>query len=171
VSGEDHAQKRELLMTLQEIEPGRAAASDAGHAFVTFHVAGQVLGIPVTRVQDILTPEAIANVPLGPADVRGLINLRGRIVTVIDVRSRLGLTGGEAKSKGMCVTVENDGELYTLLVDGVGDVVTLPAGGREPVPPTLAASWTELADGVFRMGDQLLVALDIARLLDIRKKI
>jgi purine-binding chemotaxis protein CheW len=146
-------------------------AAEASHAFVTFMVAGQVLGIPVMQVQDILTPEAIARVPLGPPDVRGLINLRGRIVTVIDVRTRLGLTGEAGKSQGMCVTVENDGELYTLLVDGVGDVVSLPADAREPVPPTLDSSWTELADGVFRMGNELLVALDIAKLLDIRKKI
>jgi purine-binding chemotaxis protein CheW len=145
---------------------------DARQAFVTFMVAGQVLGIPVMKVQDILAPEAIARVPLGPSDVRGLINLRGRIVTVIDVRTRLALPGARAaiKGQGMCVTVENDGELYTLLVDDVGDVVSLPADGREPVPPTLDASWTELADGVFRMGDELLVALDIAKLLDIRKK-
>jgi purine-binding chemotaxis protein CheW len=147
-----------------------AAAGDAGHAFVTFMVGGQTLGIPVTRVQDILTPEAIARVPLGPPEVRGLINLRGRIVTVIDMRMRLGLAVEAAKDGGMCVTVENEGELYTLLVDGVGDVVSLPAEAREPVPPTLAASWTELADGVFRMGGALLVALDIAKLLDIRRK-
>jgi len=134
-------------------------------------VAGQVLGIPVMKVQDILTPEAIARVPLGPPDVRGLINLRGRIVTVIDVRTRLALTAAApGKNQGMCVTVENDGELYTLLVDDVGDVVSLPAEAREPVPPTLDSSWTDLAEGVFRMGDELLVALDIAKLLDIRRK-
>ena len=142
------------------------------HAFATFKVAGQVFGIPVTKVQDILTPEAIARVPLGPPDVRGLINLRGRIVTVIDVRTRLGLASNrdEAAFKGMCVTVESEGELYTLLVDSVGDVVSLPAAAREPVPATLDTAWTEIAGGVFRMGDQLLVVLDITRLLDIRKK-
>ena len=141
-------------------------------AFATFKVAGQVFGIPVTKVQDILTPEAIARVPLGPAEVRGLINLRGRIVTVIDVRTRLMLPGNcdDATYKGMCVTVESEGELYTLLVDSVGDVVSLPSAAREPVPATLDAAWTEIAGGVFRMSDQLLVVLEITRLLDIRKK-
>src|SRR5579864_7114274 len=86
--------------------PVAGAEADANamrHAFVSFTVAGQLFGIPVIRVQDILTPDVIARVPLGPPDVRGLINLRGRIVTVIDVRTRLSLTGDAAIGKGMCV--------------------------------------------------------------------
>ncbi len=146
-----------------------AGPNDIREAFVTFTVAGQVFGIPVMQVQDILTPHAIARVPLGPPDVRGLINLRGRIVTVIDMRTRLSLSG-EPPRAGMCVTVENDGELYTLLVDKVGDVVSLATGAREPAPATLDPAWTDLSCGVFRLGEDLLVALDIARLLDIRKK-
>ena len=115
----------------------------AGHegdtiSFVTFEVAGQMFGVPVTRVQDILTPDAIAPVPGGPAEVQGLINLRGRIVTVIDLRTRLGLKRADGNGRrGMCVTVENDGESYTLYVDRVGDVVTLPASLREDGPATL----------------------------------
>src|ERR1700710_255009 len=96
-------------------------------SFVTFEVAGQMFGVPVTNVQDVLTPDAIAPVPGGPPEVQGLINLRGRIVTVIDLRTRLGLKPDAAAARrGMCVTVENDGESYTLFVDRVGDVVTLP---------------------------------------------
>ncbi|HEX4303432.1 MAG TPA: chemotaxis protein CheW [Rhizomicrobium sp.] len=140
-------------------------------SFVTFEVAGQLFGVPVTKVQDILTPDAIAPVPGGPAEVKGLINLRGRIVTVIDLRTRLGLKADEtAARRGMCVTVENEGESYTLFVDRVGDVVTLPAALREDGPATLDALWRDVSDGIWRAGDRLLVILDVARLLAIRAK-
>ena len=140
--------------------------------FVTFEVAGQVFGVPVTKVQDILTPDAIAPVPGGPAEVKGLINLRGKIVTVIDLRTRLGLKHNEGPPgrRGMCVTVESDGESYTLFVDRVGDVVTLPRSLREDSPATLDALWRDLSDGVYRDGDRLLVVLDVERLLAIRNK-
>jgi purine-binding chemotaxis protein CheW len=137
-------------------------------SFVTFEVAGQLFGVPVMRVQDILTPDAIAPVPGGPPEVQGLINLRGRIVTVIDLRRRLGLSG--RAERGMCVTVENDGESYTLHVDGVGDVVSLDADAREDNPATLDPLWQALSTGVTRVDGRLLVILDVAALLDIRAK-
>jgi purine-binding chemotaxis protein CheW len=137
-------------------------------SFVTFEVAGQAFGVPVTKVQDILTPDAIAPVPGGPPEVQGLINLRGRIVTVIDLRRRLGLPRDGAPAHGMCVTVEDAGEAYTLFVDRVGDVVTLDAAAREDNPATLDPSWQALSTGVFRVDGKLLVILDVAHLLAIR---
>lgn len=152
-------------------ETGAAVRHEEGTvSFVTFEVGGQMFGVPVTRVQDILTPDAIAPVPGGPAEVQGLINLRGRIVTVIDLRTRLSLGKAEAGRKGMCVTVENEGESYTLFVDRVGDVVTLLASLREENPATLDPLWRETTDGVYRVGERLLVILDVARLLAIRGK-
>jgi len=139
-------------------------------SFVTFSVGGHHFGIPVMRVQDILTPDSIASVPRGPADVRGLINLRGRIVTVIDVRTRLALGGAASNGPGKCVTVESDGEFYTLLVDSVGDVVSLREADREPNPATIDPSWRELAVGVFHSSERLLVALDVEQILSIRGK-
>ena len=139
-------------------------------SFVTFEVVGQLFGVPVTKVQDILTPDAIAPVPGGPPEVKGLINLRGRIVTVIDLHTRLGMKPPAEGSRGMCVTVENEGEPYTLFVDRVGDVVTLPAGLREDNPSTLDGVWKDVADGVYRIDDRLLVTFDVGRLLTIRSK-
>lgn len=137
--------------------------------FVTFTVAGQLFGIPVMQVQDILVPGRIAPVPLAPPEVRGAINLRGRIVTVIDMHRRLGLPDGSgAPSDAMGVTVECGRELYTLLVDSVGDVIGLPAHLREPNPTTLERLWLEFADGVFALPDELMVVLDAERLLRIR---
>ena len=137
-------------------------------AFVTFSVANQLFGVPVTRVQDILTPDAMAPVPGGPKEVCGLINLRGRIVTVIDMRTRLSLPG--RAERGMCVTVESGGEAYTLFVDAVGDVINLPREQREGNPATLDAVWRDVAEAVYRTDQGLLVALHIDRLLAIGPK-
>jgi purine-binding chemotaxis protein CheW len=153
-------------------ESTASQAEEGLAAFVTFTVADHYFGVPVMRVQDILTPDAIAHVPLGPHEVRGLINLRGRIVTVIDVRTRLSLANPDsaANRPSKCVTVECDGEFYTLLVDGIGDVVSLHEEEREPNPATLDPLWRDLADGVFRVGEKLLVTLDIDQLLNMRGK-
>ena len=148
--------------------PGRAP-SDA-EAFVTFTVAGQLFGVPVIQVQDILTPNHIAPVPGGPAQVRGLINLRGKIVTVIDMRTHLSLPKADATQTGMCVTVESRGDSYTLFVDSVGDVITLSRSLREGNPATLDAVWRDVADAVYRTDQGLLVALHVDRLLAIETK-
>lgn len=140
--------------------------------YVTFTVAGQLFGIPVLKVQDILVPDKIAHVPLAPPEVRGSINLRGRIVTVIDVRTRLGLPLKDGETvRDMGVTVENGHDLYTLLVDSVGDVISLASDLYEPNPSTLDQSWMEFADGVFRLEGHLMVVLNTEHLLDLRRRI
>jgi purine-binding chemotaxis protein CheW len=137
--------------------------------YVTFRMGSQMFGVPVQRVQDILVPDRIAPVPLAPSEICGLINLRGRIVTVIDVRIRLGLKDQRAaETRAMGVTVENGNELYTLLVDHVGDVITLANNSYEPNPATVDGLWKDFSKGVHRLSDQLMVVLDIDRLLDIR---
>ncbi len=136
--------------------------------FVTFVIKGQMFGIPVLKVQDILTPDYIASIPLAPAEVKGSINLRGRIVTVIDVRVRLGLEKRPEDEEGMGVTVEQDSELYTLLVDKVGDVISLSNELYESNPSTLDPVWRDFALGVFRLEEQLMVVLDVARLLNLK---
>ncbi len=218
--------------------------------FVTFFINNQMFGTPVLKVQDILTPDRIAPIPLTPPEIRGSINLRGRIVTVVDVRVRLGLEkllpdntaaaaakgagrregvsrpaadgsgtvdknahpaqeespdkasrpaeqgngaadAGErpaddenrpaegasppvdkdtavAGLHGMCVTVEHENELYTLLVDRVGDVISLSDDFLEDNPSTLDVVWREFALGVYRLESALMVVLDVGRLLDIK---
>ncbi len=139
--------------------------------YVTFKVEGQLFGIPVLRVQDILKPERIAPVPLAPKEVMGSINLRGRIVTVIDVRIRLGLEPRNDTDENMGVTVEQDNDLYTLLVDQIGDVIGLSRNLYEKNPGTLDPLWREFSNGVFRLDEELMVVLDIDRLLDLNSKI
>ena len=156
-------------MTTDTLVPNADRVEKNAQSFVTFTVAGQLFGVPVTRVQDILTPDVVAPVPGGPKEVRGLINLRGRIVTVIDMRTHLSLPKASADviRAGMCVTVESRGDYYTLFVDSIGDVITLSRDLREGNPATLDAVWREVADAVYRTDQGLLVALHVDRLLAI----
>lgn len=154
------------------LPPRASSAGDAATTdYVTFMVADQMFGIPVLKVQDILVPDKIASIPLAPPEVRGSINLRGRIVTVIDVRTRLGLPCKEGEQiRGMGVTVENGHDLYTLFVDSVGDVISLARDLYEPNPSTLDQSWMEFADGVFRLDGRLMVVLNTEHMLDLRNR-
>ena len=132
---------------------------------VTFTIAGQQFGIPVLQVQDVLSSRSITRVPLAPPEVAGSLNLRGRIVTAIDVRLRLGLPARPGDNAGMSIVVELRGELYSLMVDGVGEVLSLSPDAFERTPATLDVRWRELSTGVCRLNGALLVVLDVSRLL------
>ena len=134
--------------------------------FITMTIADQLFGLPVLSVQDVLGPQVIARIPLAPPEVAGSLNLRGRIVTAIDMRMRLGLEPLDEDEKGMSVVVEHQGELYSLIIDTVGEVLSLPEERFERTPPTLNARWREMACGIYRLDDRLLVVLDIDHVLD-----
>lgn len=144
-------------------EPAAAAGSDLD--FVTARVAGQLFGIPVLAVRDVLGPQRLTSIPLAPPEVAGALNLRGRIVTAIDLRRRLGLDPAD-RAKSMSVVVDHHGELYSLLIDDVGEVLSAPPSGFEQNPPTMEPRWREVSVGIFRLESELLVVLDIDRLLN-----
>jgi len=133
--------------------------------FVTMFIDGQMFGIPVLQVQDVLGPQKITRVPLAPKEVAGSLNLRGRIVTAIDVRTRLGLPPNKESDRNMSVVVDHNGEFYSLIVDQVGEVMALRAADYEKTPATLSEHWREVSDGVYRLKDTLLIVLDVKRLL------
>ena len=133
--------------------------------YVTLTINDQLFGIPVLRVEDVLSPQQVARIPLANEDVAGSLNLRGRIVTVIDVRKRLGLPVRSEDGSGMTVVVENEGELYSLMIDAVGEVMSLPGNRYEANPATLDPLWCEYSNGVFRLDEGLLVVLNVERLL------
>jgi purine-binding chemotaxis protein CheW len=136
--------------------------------FVTIRLAGQLLGIPVLTVHDVLKPQNITRVPLAPSSVAGVLNLRGRIVTAVDLRSRLGLPPrGANEQAGMSVVVEYRGEPYSLLIDSVGEVLSLDDTAFERNPVTLDPRWREVSDGIYRLDGELMVVLDVKRLLDL----
>lgn len=143
-------------------------ADGAAEMFLTLTVAGQLCGVPVLAVRDILGVQAITRVPLAPREVAGSLNLRGRIVTAIDLRRRLGLPEREPDApRPMSVVVEQGGELYSLLSDSVGEVLPLPAEGFAANPPTLDPLWREISRGVHRQDERLLIVLDVDRILAI----
>jgi purine-binding chemotaxis protein CheW len=135
--------------------------------FLTMTVAGQACAVPVLLVRDVLGAQAITRIPLAPPEIAGSLNLRGRIVTAVDLRLRLGLPPRQDGARPMSVVVEQAGELYSLLVDEVGEVMPLPAAGFAPNPPTLDAFWREVSRGVHRQDERLVIALEVDRVLAI----
>jgi purine-binding chemotaxis protein CheW len=134
---------------------------------VTMFVDDQIFGIPVLQIQDILGPQRITRVPLAPPEVMGSLNLRGRIVTAVDLRTRLGLPPRAVEELGMNVVVEYDGELYSMVVDKVGEVMNLLNVHYENNPPTLDAQWRNVSNGIYHLKDRLLIILDVAQVLNL----
>ena len=149
------------------LERPRGTAETAGetHVFVTLTLADQLCGVPVLAVRDILAEQAITRIPLAPPEIAGSLNLRGRIVTAIDLRRRLNLPPAPAGLARMSVVAEQGGELYALLVDQVSEVLRLSAAACEANPPTLAPAWAAYSAGIYRLQGRLLVVLDVAQLL------
>ena len=135
--------------------------------YVTTVIGGQLFGLPISRVQDVFMPERLTRVPLASGDVAGVLNLRGRIVTAIDMRARLGLPKEEADRPPMAVGVELRGESYGLLIDSIGEVLKLPDDGREVNPVNLDPRMAKMSAGVHRLDGQLMVVLDVDRVLEI----
>lgn len=147
-------------------QPIQGAAGETD-LVLTLTVAGQCCGVPVLVVRDVLGAQALTPIPLAPAEIAGAMNLRGRIVTAVDLRRRLDLPPRAAGAKPMSVVVEQGGELYALLADQVGEVIPLGTADRAPNPPTLEPLWREVSRGVHRRDGQLLILLDVERLLAI----
>jgi purine-binding chemotaxis protein CheW len=155
------------MTTVMERPRTARATVSASQEYVTLTVATQLCGIPVLTVRDILGPQQVTRVPLAPPEVAGSLNLRGRIVTAIDLRRRLGLPPADAGVKPMSVVVDATGEFYSLLVDQVGEVLALEDDAREANPPTLDPRWRSVSLGVHRLQGQLMVVLDVERVLDL----
>ncbi len=136
--------------------------------FLTVLIAKQRFGIPILQVQDVLGQLTVTKIPLAPPEVAGSLNLRGRIVTAIDVRKKLNiedLQESGLSAPKMSVVVEHEAQLYSLIIDSVGDVMTLRDDDLEANPPTLDASWRDISAGIFRLDKELLVVLDVPKLL------
>ncbi len=132
---------------------------------LTVMIGDQIFGIPILQVQDVLGPQKVTRVPLAPAEVGGSLNLRGRIVTAIHVRERLHLPKLDDNAHYMSIVVEYEGESYSLIFDRVGDVLKLSIMDYETCPSTLDPYFREVSDGIYRLKDQLLVVLDVPKLL------
>lgn len=139
--------------------------------FVTVLITDQLFGLPISRVQDVFMPVNMTRVPLSSPEIAGVLNLRGRIVTSIDMRCRLGLPKKADDKPAMAVGIEYKGESYGLLIDSVGEVLKLDESTREPNPVNLDARLARVSAGVHRLDGQLLVVLDVDRVLDMGNEV
>jgi len=135
--------------------------------YVTFSAAGQLFGLPIECVQDVFKPSHMTCVPLAGPEIAGVLNLRGRIVTAIHLCNRLDLPSRADAAAAMAIGIESGAESFGLLVDAVGEVLKLPDAEREPNPINLDRKLQRVSAGVFRLDGQLLVVLDVDRVLDL----
>jgi len=135
--------------------------------YVTAMVGGQLFGLPIVRVQDVFIPERLTRVPLAPPEIAGVLNLRGRIMTLIDLRRRFGLGKAGDGDSSMAIGVESRAESYGLLIESVGEVLKLDDAAREPNPINMDARLARMSAGIHRLDGQLLIVVDIDRVLDI----
>jgi purine-binding chemotaxis protein CheW len=135
--------------------------------YSTFDVAGLYFGIDVLQVQEVLRRQDMTPVPLAPAVIEGLINLRGQIVTALDMRRRLGLAPRDAGQTAMNVVVRTEEGAVSLLVDEIGDVVEVDSASFERPPENLDPAIRDLVRGIHKLKDRLLLVLDTGQALNL----
>ncbi|MCP4402114.1 MAG: chemotaxis protein CheW [bacterium] len=133
----------------------------------TFFLGNELFGVNTLHVQEILTYQEITSVPLAPDYVRGLINLRGQIITVIDLRCRLGFEKGEDGHANMNLIVNSDEGLMSLLVDNIGNVLDIPVDRLLPPPGTIRGVAVHYIQEVCQLEDELLIVLDLQSILQL----
>ena len=142
-------------------------SNNGSEEYITVVIAGQLFGLPILEVQDVFMPETITSVPLAAYEIEGVLNLRGRIVTAINMRRRLGVTELVDSQEIMAVGIEYKEESYGLIIDDVGEVLKLDMKNFEANPSNLDPKWAAVSAGVFRLEKELLVVLDVVKVLDI----
>ena len=134
--------------------------------FLTMMVGEQMFGVPVLQIQDVLGERLVTKVPLASAEIAGAMNLRGRIVTAINLRHKLGMPEISDNAKSMYIVVDHQDELYSLIVDTVGDVLSLPDSSFEKTLSTIDPLWRDVSLGIYRLDGELLIILDVPAMLE-----
>jgi len=136
---------------------------------ISVTIEGQMIGLPITAVRDVFAITRMTPVPRGGRAVAGLVNLRGHIVTILDLGALLGSRTGDRQSKGgdtMAVGVEWNGEVFGLVVDEIGDVLSLTSDSSEPMPANMGHTWARYTRRVHKLERDLLIEVDLQTLLD-----
>lgn len=135
---------------------------------ISVRIEGQLIGLPITAVRDVFAITRMTPVPRADRAVAGLVNLRGHIVTILDLGALLSNRSGERKSTGdtMAVGVEWKGEVFGLVVDEIGDVLSLSAESSEPMPANMGQTWARHTRRVHKLERDLLIEVDLHSLLD-----
>ncbi|MDT8903703.1 chemotaxis protein CheW [Anaeroselena agilis] len=137
---------------------------------VIFRLAKEEFGLPITKVQEINRLVPITKLPQTPSFMEGIINLRGRIIPVIDLRKRFQLAGAEQSDDNRIIIVEVSGQTIGVIVDSVTEVVRLPGSSVEPPPPAFILD-AQYIHGVGKLDDRLLIMLDIDKILTSQEEI
>lgn len=156
------------MNAVTSLRAGRTHVSEARTDYLTFYVAGAKFAVRAVEVRDVLRLQGLTAVPLAQKEVAGLMNLRGHVVTAIDLATRLGLPPQAASGQRMSIVIERGNEAYCFIVHGVGDVIGFEAADVETNPASMDQRWAGLSRGVFKKDRELVVLLDIDAVLDIR---
>ena len=146
---------------------GGSGAATATRQLCTFWVDGLVFGLDVEHVQEVLRYQQMTGVPCAPGAVHGLINLRGQIVTALDLRTRLGLPARPADELPMNVIVRSRGEVVSLLVDDIGDVIDTDVHELQPTPANLPPTVQDVVSGVMPLAGSILLVVDADRAVEV----
>jgi purine-binding chemotaxis protein CheW len=135
--------------------------------FVTMTLADQLFGIPTAEVQDVHRLQSITPIPLAPPEIAGALNIRGKIVTAVDLRRRLGIPTMDRQGKDMMsIVAEYNEHLYSLLIDQIGEVMSLPDRDMQNNASTMDVRWREISEGIYRLDGRLMVRTSVAKLLN-----
>jgi purine-binding chemotaxis protein CheW len=137
---------------------------DVESSYFTVYVNQEIFGLPVENTHTIFRIAAVTPVPNGPADIAGLVNLRGKIVTAVSLRRRLNIPSDINVQNALAIGIEHKGENFALVVDEVGDVLSLAQSMQIPIPPHFDAHRARLTTGLYRVGKLLIPVLDIEAL-------
>jgi purine-binding chemotaxis protein CheW len=151
------------MSNIAKVENTSLARSGAANSeqFLSIHLSGQLFGIPVKKIVDVVKPINLTPIPLAKTEIVGLMNLRGRIVTVVDLRTRLNLTSEILPKKPMFVVVEDNGEIFALIVDEVGEAITLSLASFDKIPENLPFYLRNVTKYIFKLEKELMLVLDI----------
>lgn len=132
---------------------------------VTFSIGDEECGVNILKVQEIIRTMEITKVPRAPEFVEGVINLRGKVIPIIDLRRRFGLSSKVHDKNTRIIVIEINNVIVGFVVDAVSEVLRIPAGTVEPPPPVVAGVDSDYISGVGKLQDRLLIMLDLDRLL------
>jgi purine-binding chemotaxis protein CheW len=135
-------------------------------SYFTVFAGGEVFGLSVQSAQTIFRIESVSAVPGAPREIVGLVNLRGKIVMAVSLRTRLGMPIEDNFKDALAIGIEHKSENFALIIDQVGDVFSLRAATRVPTPPHLDMARARLMSGLYQVGDMLVPVLDIGALFD-----
>ena len=140
---------------------------DTFSEFLEMKIGEQTFGVPVLSVRDVLVVKEITHVPLAPQEIIGLINLRGRIVTALDIRAILKIVNNFDLNNSVSVVVEYEEELYSLMVDSIGEVINIPRSKIIHNPENLSKNWKDISTGIYPNQNYLVVLVNINKLLKV----